>query len=161
MFNIGDVVTIKPPFGNSVDTVVISNILDSDTVQVWNGNEHIAYAVHHLEFVTTGGEFPVPVSDEQPWWITKGAFRSRFTLDEKITIELAALDNPNAPIEQRKTAAAVRTAEKDVDASLYIDLKDPRTVAGVTFYETYGLIVPSRAVEILTTVPTELERYIP
>ena len=158
MFNAGDIVTIRPPFGNSTDTFVVSNVLDSDTVQVWTGGEHVAYANHHLDFVATGGEYPVPVVDEQPWWITKGAFRSRFTLAEKIIIELAALDNPTAPIEQRKSAAAIRTAEKDADASQYIDLKDPRTIAGVTSYETYGLIGTGRAVEILTTVPTEQER---
>ena len=161
MFNTGDIVTIKPPFGNNTDTFVVSNIIDSDTVQLWVGGEHVAYANHHLEFVSTGGEYPVPVVDEQIWWITKGAFRSRFTLDEKVVIELMSLDNPNDPIEQRKLSATIRTAEKDANASLYIDLKDPRTIAGVTSYETYGLIGTGRAVEILTTVPTEQERYIP
>ena len=161
MYNLGDIVTIKPPFGDSVTEKVVSGIIDTDTVYVWDGNSHVGYAHVHLNFTgKTGGEYPAVEEDASKWWITVGAFRGRFTQEEKIRIELAALDDPTASMESRTVAAAIRAAEKDAAASQYIDIKDVRTVAGVNAYESFGLLAAGRALEILETVPTEKERYI-
>lgn len=82
--------------------------------------------------------------------ITRAAFRARFTLSEKIAIELAGLDDPSAPMEARSQAAAIRTYQKDVDAAEFIDLTDPATAGGVQALEAAGLLAEGRAAEILT-----------
>lgn len=161
MFNLGDIVTVKPPFGDSVTERVVSGIIDSETVYVWDGNAHIGYAHIHLNATgKTGGEYPAPEEDPKKWWITVGAFRGRFSQEEKIRIELASLDDPSASMESRTVAAAIRAAEKDASASQYIDLREPRTVSGVNAYESFGLLAAGRASEILETTPVEKERYI-
>lgn len=81
--------------------------------------------------------------------ITRLAFRNRFTLAEKAAIELAALDNPTAPMPQRQQAAALRAYLADVAAATYIDLQRPDTRAGVQMLETAGLLANGRALEIL------------
>lgn len=82
--------------------------------------------------------------------ITRAAFRARFTQAEKVTIELAGLDDPSATIDARSQAAAIRTYQKDVDAAEYIDLTDPATAGGVQALEDAGLLAAGRAAEILT-----------
>lgn len=82
-------------------------------------------------------------------WITVLAFRNRFTKAEKVTLELAALDNPAGTAEQRQLAAALRSDMKDTDNAAYIDLDRADTRAGVIALETYGLIGSGRALQIL------------
>ena len=157
----GDIVTIRAPFGDATTRVVVSGIIDPDTDTVWDANaqSHTAYSIGYLTIVGDGGDYPSPVDDESAWWMTVGAFRARFTAEEKVRIELAAIDDPSSPMSARSVAAAIRAAEKDAAASRYIDLNDPRTIAGVRSYEAFGLIGPGRADEILMTMPTEKERY--
>ncbi len=94
-----------------------------------------------------------------PWLITKLAFRNRFTQTEKVTIEIAALDDPAAPMQQRQLAATLRANQLDVAAAQFIDLQRPDTRAGVQALEQYGLIAAGRAAEILDTVPAETEAW--
>lgn len=54
--------------------------------------------------------------------ITRLAFRNRFTQAEKVMLELAALDDPTAPMAQRQQAAAIRVHLADVAASAFVDL---------------------------------------
>jgi hypothetical protein len=81
--------------------------------------------------------------------ITCLAFRNRFTADEKVMIELAAADNPNAALEDRKQAARLRANMADVAAASFIDLDRPDTRAGVHLLEAAGVIDTGRALQIL------------
>lgn len=117
-----------------------------------------------MEFVTHDHVEYVPPEQQPavyagPWFITPLAFRNRFTQAEKITIEIAALDDPAAPMPQRQLAAMLRANQLDVTAARFIDLQRPDTRAGVQALETYGLIAAGRAALILDTPPTEMEVY--
>lgn len=107
------------------------------------------------------GPFPALETDERPVpkYITKLAFRNRFTAAEKINIELAALDNPTATAQQRQNAALIRVYLKDVDAATFIDLDRQDTKDGVQNLETVGLLAAGRANTILTAEIQSTERY--
>lgn len=81
--------------------------------------------------------------------ITKLAFRNRFTTTEKITIEIACLDDPSAPMTQRQMAAALRSSQADINAASYIDLDRQDTRDGVLALEAAGLLAAGRALIIL------------
>lgn len=81
--------------------------------------------------------------------ITYWAFRRRFTHDERVGLELAALDDPTAELAQRQLAASVRVYLADAAAASWIDLDDADTRAGVQALEAAGLIGQSRSIEIL------------
>lgn len=102
---------------------------------------------------------PAPVIPELPKFITKLAFRNRFTSQEKVAIEMASLDDPTASLQQRQTSATLRYYLKDVDAATYIDLDRADTQAGVQNLEAAGLIAAGRANEILTSPILPAERY--
>lgn len=93
-------------------------------------------------------------------WITKAAFRNRFTDSEKITSELMSIDNPSDTLQKRQIAAALRVANADVMASTYIDLERPDTIKGVQMMESIGVIAKGRADEILLAEITETERFV-
>ncbi len=82
--------------------------------------------------------------------ITRLAFRSRFTQEEKTMLELAALDDPSAPMPQRLQAAGLRAYLQDLAAAEYVNLSDPITVAGVQALEVGGLLALGRATEVLS-----------
>jgi hypothetical protein len=82
--------------------------------------------------------------------ITKLAFRNRFTQTEKVTIDLASIDNPTAPAATRQLSAALRVMAADMSNASNVNLARPDTIAGVQALETYGLIGPGRANTILT-----------
>ena len=92
-------------------------------------------------------------------YITKLAFRNRFTTAEKVAIELAGVHNPADPAQKQQLAATVRASDKDVQASAYIDLGRPDTRAGVKAMEVFGLLAAGRADEILDSPVQEFERY--
>ncbi|MHB8123992.1 MAG: hypothetical protein ACYDG4_18050 [Desulfuromonadaceae bacterium] len=81
--------------------------------------------------------------------ITRLAFRNRFTQAEKVALELAALDDPAAPMAQRQQAAAIRVYLSDVNSASFIDLSNDGTRDGVVALEAGGLIGVGRALEIL------------
>ena len=81
--------------------------------------------------------------------ITRLAFRNRFTAGEKVALEMAALDDPTAPMAQRQQAAMLRANLADTAAATFIDLARPDTRAGVQMLETAGLLAVGRALEIL------------
>jgi hypothetical protein len=90
--------------------------------------------------------------------ITVLAFRNRFTQTEKVTIEMASLDNPSAPMAQRQLAASLRVMTADMNVASFIDLSRVDLIAGVTALETYGVIAAGRAAVILSTAITDKER---
>jgi hypothetical protein len=79
--------------------------------------------------------------------LTKLQFRCLFTPEE-----LIGLDNhaQNATLTADQQAAMV-TVMKNFDAASAIDLCDPRTIEGVQYIESIGLIAAGRAAEILVT----------
>lgn len=81
--------------------------------------------------------------------ITKLAFRNRFTAAEKVTMEIASLDNPAATMAQRQQAAALRVNLADTAAAVFIDLSRADTRAGVQMLEAAGLLAAGRALQIL------------
>ena len=83
--------------------------------------------------------------------ITVLAFRNRFTKLEKILIDIASIDDPNAELNERMNAAAIRADMKDSDSAAYIDLGRDDTRSGVMSMETLGIINAGRALEILDT----------
>ena len=118
----------------------------------WVGME---FATHdHVEVV----EAPPPPPPAPPArHITKLAFRNRFTQAEKVAIEIAALDDPEATMQQRAMSAALRASQEDVAVAQFIDLTRADTRAGVQMLETAGLLAAGRALAILDTPPTETE----
>lgn len=90
--------------------------------------------------------------------LTRLAFRNRFTQAEKVTMEIAALDNPAAPMPQRQQAAALRAHLADVAAATFIDLARPDTRGGVEQLEALGILAAGRALEILDSPVLFAER---
>ena len=93
--------------------------------------------------------------------ITRLAFRNRFTSAEKMALEMAALDDPTAPMAQRQQAAAIRVHLADVATSTFIDLAAQDTRAGVLALEAGGLLTEGRALEILDAPVQPHERPLP
>lgn len=90
--------------------------------------------------------------------VTVLAFRNRFTMDEKIATELAAVDNPSAAMAARQLAAAVRVLSRDTESATFIDLSRTDTRNGVMMLEQYGIIGAGRALAILDSPVTDVER---
>ena len=112
--------------------------------KVWNGDEW-----------QDGPQQPAIVDTR----VTRLAFRNRFTQAEKIALELAALDNPAAPMAQRQQSAALRAHLKDLDAASWVDLTHPETVAALQMLEAGGLIDEGRVAAILDVDSiTDIER---
>jgi len=93
--------------------------------------------------------------------ITRLAFRNRFTAAEKMALEIAALDDPTAPLAQRQQAAAIRVHLADVAVSTFIDLGSQDTRAGVQALEAGGLLTEGRVLEILDAPVQPHERPLP
>ena len=96
--------------------------------------------------------------DSEAGRITKLAFRNRFTMAEKVAMEIASLDNPGAAMAQRQQAAALRANLADTAAAVFIDLTRADTRAGVQMLEVSGLLAAGRALEILDTTAQPGER---
>lgn len=86
------------------------------------------------------------------WWATKLAFRNRFTMTEKATIEYAAAQNTMQGAMMRAQLADQRDAK-------YIDLKRQDTRDGVHALEAGGILTAGRADIILDTPLTDEERF--
>ena len=81
--------------------------------------------------------------------ITVLAFRNRFTMQEKVMIEIAGCDDPDAELGPRMNAAYVRASLKDTDNAAYIELDRDDTRSGVLAMDAQGLIGSGRALIIL------------
>ena len=137
---------------------------DNETVYAYTSDAPVEFPslpfaeFQHIEEVNINPDGSIN-AENQGWKITKLAFRQRFTPAEKASIEIASLDNPAAPIEQRGLAATLRVNQQDIQAATYIDLQRVDTRAGVQALEQYGLIAAGRAAAILDTLPTPEEVY--
>jgi len=74
-------------------------------------------------------------------------------------MEMAALDNPTASMEQRTQAATLRVVLERSHKAEYTDLDDPTTRAGVQQMEALGLLATGRAAEILDSPIQPQERF--
>lgn len=92
-------------------------------------------------------------------YVTKLAFRNRFTAKEKVMVELAGVHNTTDTIQKQELAATVRVSNADIALSTYIDLDRPDTRAGVKSMEDFGLLAAGRADEILDNPVQDFERY--
>lgn len=99
-----------------------------------------------------------PAQVPRPRHVTRLAFRSRFTAAEKVTLEIASLDNPAVSMPDRQQAAALRVYLADVGSALWIDLDRADTRAGVEALETAGLLAAGRALAILDGPIADNER---
>ena len=81
--------------------------------------------------------------------VTRLAFDNRFTQAERISVDLASIDDPGAETARRAQAAALRDMRTQVNNATYIDLDRPDTRAGVQQLEAAGLLGEGRATEIL------------
>ena len=115
-------------------------------------------AAVEIKDYTPPAPIPEPPAPELRY-ITKLAFRNRFTTKEKVMIELAGAYNPADPIQKQQLAATVRVSNEDIAASTYIDLDRPDTRAGVKSMEDFGLLAVGRADEILDNPVQDFERY--
>ena len=113
----------------------------------------------YADLVWDAGD-PIPAQTTLDEWISANpinespkltvlAFRNRFTTAEKVAIELASIDDPTAPMQQRALAASLRVLNTDLAVALYVDISRPDTIAGIQSLETYGIIGVGRADEIL------------
>ncbi|MFC4474257.1 hypothetical protein [Comamonas denitrificans] len=91
-------------------------------------------------------EPPAPAENTR---LTVLQFRQRFTLAEKAAIDLAAIDNPTAVLEQRQQAAMLRAVLADQAAAEFIDLADASTIESVQMLVQAGLLTEPRAAEVL------------
>ncbi len=118
--------------------------------------------MEYLNWVSYGNN-PIIISSEQPTnpskKITKLAFTNRFTVQEKVILELASMDNPQAPMAERELAASLRVYLEDIDRASFVDLEDPRLNDALIGLSYYGIIDPSRVSEIITSSINDNERY--
>lgn len=96
-------------------------------------------------------------SSATPTRITKFAFRNRFSAAEKIALELASLDNPTLPMEQRQIAAMLRVFIKDLENAQFVQLDRPDIQQGVMQLVQLGILSHDRATHILTSPPEDYE----
>lgn len=99
-----------------------------------------------------------PIEDFIDTKITGYAFRKRFSMAEKIAMELTSIDNLIATMEQRQMSATIRVMLKDLDSAGYVDLSSPEIIDGIHMLEQFGIIQPNRANEILSKTIQEKER---
>lgn len=138
-----------------VDNVILADDWpDSVDVTDMNPRPSIGWAYDGQVFT------PVERQQEpQPRKITRLAFRQRFTQAEMVALEIAGLDDPTAPMQQRQLAASVRVMQRQVSDATYIDLDRPDTRAGVQQLEAVGILAPGRALEILDAPIQPSEEY--
>lgn len=72
--------------------------------------------------------------------IKVGAFRERLGNTVKVKIEMASLDNPAAPLEQRMLAAKLRVMKEDTANSSHIDLGRTDLKAGLLELKAVGIM---------------------
>lgn len=135
---------------------VVTNVIEADAEWI-AANYPTADLVAPGVFVGPGfarvsaGVYAAPAVDDPPdppdpgpirRWVTKLAFRQRFTAIERATITYAAR-------QASPEAAGIQSYLDDVQAATYIDLERADTRAGVQGLEAATLLASGRAAEIL------------
>lgn len=95
-------------------------------------------------------------------FVTRRAFRARFTQAERVRIDLASIDDPAGTAEARALASEIRASQRDVSDSPYVDLDLARTRGGVLALQDAGLLdAAGRALVILDAAIQPDERWVP
>ena len=95
-------------------------------------------------------------------FVTRRAFRARFSQAERVRIDLASIDDPAGTAEARALASEIRASQRDVSDSPYVDLDLIRTRGGVLAMESAGLLdAAGRALAILDGPIQPDERWVP
>lgn len=90
----------------------------------------------------TALDWVVPVTPTRR--LSRLDFRWRYTLAEQVAIEVAERDHTDPQV--RATLAVLRMSFTEATE---INVEDPRTVQGVQYHASLGLIAPTRVAEIL------------
>lgn len=90
--------------------------------------------------------------------VTQRAFRGRITIAELVGIEIASLDDPGAPMEQRQQAATLRVLLETLKSAQFVDLDFADTRMGLQTIGQFGLLSAERVTEILDTPVDDSER---
>ena len=147
-----------------IESGIVINVIEADPEHLPSlpGQQLLASETAGVGWAYADGAFTPPVTQPPAALdtrITRLAFRNRFTQAEKVALELAALDNPSAPMAQRQQSAALRAHLKDLDAASWVDLTRPETVAALQMLEASGFIGEGRAAAILDVDSiTDIER---
>jgi hypothetical protein len=121
---------------------VIQNIPvhDPDTEEV----RHAGFSIEADSVIELYSVEPKAAPDPQVIF-SKLQFRSRFTLQELVAIEVMRLNDPDATIRATLTVLADNMAVADE-----INITDPRTIYGLGVLQSFGLLTSQRVTEILT-----------
>jgi hypothetical protein len=76
--------------------------------------------------------------------LSRLSFRWRYTLADQVAIEIAERTHADATVR-----ATLRVLRQSLSEAEDIDVTDPRTVQGVQYHASLGLIAPARVAEIL------------
>lgn len=137
-----------------IENGVVANVIVADE---WPDGVNVTDLVPRpgIGWQYIGGQFIAPTAPGSDPEIppnrrmTRLDFRRRFAQEELVMIEIACLDDPSAPMQQRAQAAALRVMQAQVNTAEFIDLDDPLTRSGVEQLEAAGLLAEGRAAEIL------------
>lgn len=148
-----------------VENGAVTNIIVANSPEWPNGIDitsrtprpGIGWLYANDEFIPPAAP-PVDPPPALPRHISNLAFDLRLTAAERVAIELASIDNPNANIEARTQAAYLRVALERAKKAQFTNLDDPVTRAGVLQFEAAGLLDEGRALEILDAPVQDSER---
>jgi hypothetical protein len=144
---------------------VVANVIESAQDPDMEGEAWLACTDEVGPGWTYDGEaFAAPEPPPVRRWITRLAFRNRFTLAEKTRIELAAVHNHALAVDHASNlqAAAIRAQLADQRDATYIDLDRLDTRGGVQALEVGGLLdAAGRALQILDAPIEAHEGYRP
>lgn len=154
-----------------IQSGAVVNIIEADaefvaTLQGFDYVVEVAPGQAQLRDQYIDGQFvrptPVPAPEPEPSArrVTRLAFRNRFTQAELVTLEIAGLDDPTAPMAQRQQAAAIRVMQRQVSDATFIDLDRPDTRTGVLQLEAAGILASARALQILDALIQPAEAYL-
>lgn len=136
--------------------VICHTVGETDTYEsiVWDGGSPMPSQQTLDEWISANGS--TTANDSRR--VTVLAFRNRFTMNEKVAIEMASMDNPSAAAEVRQFSAMLRAVLRDLDTATFVDLNRTDTRTYVMLMEQYGIVGPGRATIILDTAVQEVER---
>ncbi len=110
-------------------------------IDVSDGRAGIGAEYDGTDFVTPPAPEPTPDPEPTPKQYTQLEYQSLFTLAELVAVEVAAGTDPTLRVLQRMQQAAT-----------YISLADPRTLQGMQYLVSAGILTQARYDEILTHV---------
>lgn len=141
--------------GKAFSIVQTESLIDDPSmIEIGEFDESVLGRIYNAEAGQWGPVPAVPVRR----LITGLAFRRRFTPDERVAVEWAAVDRATDTEAQRMQAAALRSQIKDQEAALYIDLDDVEIQSGVMALEAAGIVGAGRAAVILGAEIQDHER---